>query len=109
MLIRLCDMPWKWADWIWLIPHAGGNHDGLAINWRGTSPYTLKNRPDFFLRFVVPPISRSVAMAVGFQGLERRLKVVEQRSQGLPAGEEAWRDGQLMKKRGRHHKKGNIS
>jgi hypothetical protein len=48
-------------------------------------------------------------MAVGFQGLERRLKVVEQRSQGLPAGEEAWRDGQLMKKQGRHHKKGNIS
>jgi len=89
-----------------LVPHAGGNHDGLAINWRGTSPYTLKNRPDFFLRFVCTSNkSVSVAMAVGFQGLERRLKVVEQRSQAAPAGEEAWRDGQLMKKRGRHHLK----
>lgn len=37
--------------------------DGLAITWRGTTPYTLKNRPDFFLRFVVPPISRSLMVS----------------------------------------------
>lgn len=49
-------------------------------------------------------------MAVGFQGLERRLKVVEQRSQAAPAGEEAWRDGQLkMKNGGDTIKKGNMS